>query len=110
MIDVSVGTRMVVVLGRGRLDVDPAWCVMKAADRRMPILVVAMGHPTTASQQRFVAQAVDRALELRVHLDAEMVADLSGLPTQVRSEDEVTIVAAGREERRIGSALAHQTS
>jgi len=105
VIDVSVGTRMVLVLGRGRLGLDPARCVAQAADRGVPLVVLGLGFPTTGHQQRFVTQAVDRAFELRVPMDAETVISLSGIPSRLEADDDVTIVAAGREERDIGSAI-----
>jgi hypothetical protein len=106
VIDVSLGTRMVLVLGRGRLGVDAARCVARAADHGVPLLVLAVGYPTTGRQQRFVAAAVDRAFELRVQMEAEMVPELSGISPRLRPEDDVMVVAAGREGRDIGSAVA----
>ena len=105
MIDVAVGTRMVLVLGRGRLRLDPARCVAQAADRGVPLVVLGLGFPTTGHQQGFVTQAVDRAFELRVPMDAELVMATAEIPERLRPDDDVTIVATGREERDIGSAI-----
>ncbi len=89
---------------------DAAGCVEDAADQRVAVLVLAVGYSITDPQRRFVAQALERALELNVRLDAEMIARASALSRYVRPEDDVMIVAAGREERRIGSVLAHHPS
>jgi hypothetical protein len=110
VIDVSVGTRIVLVLGRGRLGLHPGRRVAQAGDHGVPIVLLAVGYPTTHAQQRFVSDAVDRAFELRVALEAEMVPELSGLTARLRSEDDVRVVAAGREARQIGSALASEPS
>jgi hypothetical protein len=110
VIDVTTGTRVVVVLGRGRLDADPARFVERAAARRVPLHVKTVGYPVTRRQQTFVAEAIDRAFEVRVHLDASVVDDARWVSADLGPLDEVTIVAAGREERRIGSVLARLPS
>lgn len=110
MIDVTTGTRVVVVLGRGRLDADPARFVERAAARRVPLHVKTVGYPVTRRQQTFVAEAIDRAFEVRVHLDASVVDDARWVSADLGPLDEVTIVAAGHEERRIGSVLARLPS
>ena len=110
MIDVTTGARVVVVLGRGRLDADPARFVTEAAARGVPLHVKTMGYPVTRRQQVFVAEAIERAWGVRVHLDAAVVGDPGWESADLGPEDEITIVAAGREERRIGSALGRLPS
>jgi hypothetical protein len=110
VIDVTIGTRVVVVLGRGRLDADPARFVARAAARRVPLHVKTVGYPVTRRQQAFVAEAIERAWDVRVHIDAAVVGDRGWVSADLGPEDEITIVAAGREERRIGSALARLPS
>ena len=110
MIDVAVRDRIVVVLGRGRMDVDPALHVARAAGRGAHLLMLALGYPVSQHQQAFIARAIDEAFEARVHLDARIVGRLDELPSHVGAADDVTIVAAGRDERRIGSVLARLPS
>ena len=106
----TTGTSVVVVLGRGRLDADPAHFAARAAARRVRLRVLTLGYPVTGPQQAFVAKAVDRAFEVGVHLEASMVGDPDEVSADLGPLDEVTIVAAGREERRIGSVLARLPS
>ena len=110
MIDVAVRDRIVVVLGRGRMDVDPAVHVARAAGRGTPILMLALGYPVSQRQQAFITRAIDEALEARVRLDARIVARLDELAAHVGATDDVTVVAAGRDGRRIGSVLARLPS
>jgi hypothetical protein len=83
VIDVVVHDRVVLVVGRGHVDADPG---------------------------SYVAQAIDRAFEARAQLDARILARAGDLLHLVASTDEVTVVAAGRDERRIGSVLARLPS
>ena len=101
---------MVVVLGPGRTDVRPAAYVARAAERRLPLLVLAVGYPLSAEQQAFVTECIDRAFAGFVELDAQIVTAAEALGRHVAPSDEVTIVAAGRDERRIGSVLARLPS
>ncbi len=110
MIDVTVGTRLVVILGRRRLGVDADHCIGRAGELGASCLVLSVGYPATERQQRFVDEAVRRAFDRLVHLEAELVFDISGLRSRVELTDEVVIAAAGREERRIGSVLQPQGS
>ncbi|MGZ6545466.1 MAG: hypothetical protein ACXVEI_09170 [Actinomycetota bacterium] len=110
MIDVVVHDRIVVVLGRRPVDVDPAVHVARAARRRTPLLMLALGYPVSRHQQAFITRAIDEALEARVHLDAQIVVRPDELAAHVGATDDVTIVAAGRDERRIGSVLARLPS
>jgi len=105
VIDVTVTTRLVVVLGRGRLDVDAAPYVERAAERGVPLLVLTIGYPVSAAQGDFVAEAIDRAFDARVSLDAILLAEPAELATHVTSADEVA-VHAGRGRRRIASVVA----
>ena len=110
MIEVVVRDRIVVVLGRGWVDVDPAIHVARAAGRGTSLLMLALGYPVSPHQQAFIIRAIDEAFEARVHLDARIVGRLDELATLVGAADDVTIVAAGRDERRIGSVLARLPS
>ena len=110
MIDVAVRDRIVVVLGRGRADVEPSVHVARAAGRGTPLLMLTLGYPVNQHQQAFIERAIDSAFEARVHLDAQIVARPDELGDHVGATDDVTIVAAGRDERRIGSVLARLPS
>jgi hypothetical protein len=105
VIDVTVITRVVVVLGRGRLEVGAAPYVERAAERGVPLLVLTIGYPVSRPQGDFVAEAIDRAFDARVSLDAILLAEPAELATHLTIVDEVT-VHAGRDRRRIASALA----
>lgn len=110
MIDVVVRDRIVVVLGRGRMDADPVVHVARAARGSTPILMLALGYPVSPRQQAFITRAIDEALAARVRLDAQIVARLDELGAHVAATDDVTVVAAGRDTRRIGSILARLPS
>ena len=81
-----------------------------AAGRGTPLLMLALGYPVSQHQQAFITRAIDEAFEARVHLDARIVGRLDELASHVGAADDVTIVAAGRDERRIGSVLARLPS
>jgi hypothetical protein len=110
VIDVAVRDRIVVVLGRGRLDVEPTVHIARAAGRGTPLLMLALGYPVSPRQQAFITRAIDEAFDARVRLDARIVARLDELSTHVGATDDVTVVAAGRDERRIGSVLTRLPS
>ena len=110
MIDVVVRDRIVLVLGRGRMDTDPAVHVARAAGRRTPVLMLALGYPVSQRQQAFITRATGEALDARVRLDAQIIARLDDLAAHVGATDDVTVVAAGRDKRRIGSVLARLPS
>jgi hypothetical protein len=110
VIDVVVHERIVVVLGRERVTIDPAVHIARAAGRGRPLLVLTLGYPVTEHQQAFVIRAIDEAFGSRVRLDAQIVAGSDGLAAYVVATDDVTVVAAGRDERRIGSVLARLPS
>lgn len=105
MIDVTVGTRVVVVLGRGRLEAGVAPYVDRAAERGVPLVVLTIGYPVSQPQAEFVAEAIDRAFDARVVLDAILLAEPAELATHLTTADEVT-VHAGRDQRRIASVVA----
>lgn len=110
MIDVVVRERIVVVLGRGRVDLDPRILIARAADCRIPVVVLTLGYPVIQRQQAFITGAIEGAFQERVELAAHVVARPDGLAAHVGARDDVMIVAAGRDERRIGSALARLPS
>jgi hypothetical protein len=110
VIDVVVRDRIVVVMGRGRVDVDPTVHIASAAGRGTPLLILTLGYPVSQRQQAFIRRAIDEAFQARVHLDARIVARPDGLADHVGATDDVTIVAAGRDGRRIGSVLARLPS
>ena len=110
MIDVVVHDRVVLVVGRGHVDADPAVHVARAADRGVPLLMLTLGYPVSERQRSYVERAIDRAFEVRAQLDARILARAADLADLVATTDEVTVVAAGRDERRIGSVLARLPS
>lgn len=71
----------------------------------MPIVLVSLGYPVSASRADLVRDAVGLARELGLWLDAVLVTSTSELPALVEDGDRVTIVAKGRERRRIERAL-----
>ena len=73
MIDVAVHDRTVIVLGRGRVDVDPVVHIARAAGRGTPLVMLALGYPVSRRQQAFITRAIDEAFAARVHLDARIV-------------------------------------
>jgi hypothetical protein len=105
VIDVTVSTRVVVVLGRGRLEVGAAPYVKRAAERGVPLLVLTIGYPVSRPQGDFVAEAIDRAFDARVFLDALVVPEPAELATDLTTADEVSL-HAGRDRRRIASVVA----
>lgn len=110
MIEVTVGTRLAVVLGRGGIDVRADPYVDRAAERGLPLLVLTVGYPASAAQQEFVAEAIGRAVEARVFLDTILLPGPAELVTHLTLQDEVTVHADRRERRRIASALARLRS
>jgi hypothetical protein len=110
VIEVTVGTRLVVVLGRGRLEVSAVPYVERAAERDIPLVVLTIGYPVSTAQQGFVAEAIDRAFGARVDLDAILVPDPAELTTHLTLEDEVTVHADSSDRRRIASVLARLRS
>lgn len=110
MIDVVVRERIVVIVGQGRADIDPGIYVARAAGRGIPLLMLTLGYPVSRRQQAFITRAIDEAFETRVGLAAQVVSRPDELIVHIDAKDEVTIVAAGRDERRIGSILARLPS
>jgi hypothetical protein len=110
VIGMGSGPRMVLVLGRGLSAVSPSACVERAAERGIPLVLLAVGYPVSAEQRAFVMEAIERAFDARVHLDAEIVLEAAALEHYVASADEVTVVAAGGDMRRIGLILARLPS
>jgi len=97
-------------MGRGRVDVDPTVHIARAAGRGSPLLILTLGYPVSERQQAFIRRAIDEAFQARVHLVARIVARPNGLADHVGATDDVMIVAAGRDGRRIGSVLARLPS
>lgn len=110
MIEVVVRDRIVVVLGRGRVEAGQTVHIARAAGRGTTLLMLTLGYPVSERQQVFITRAIDEAFEARVGLDAQIVARPDRLADHVGAKDDVTIVAAGRDERRIGSILARLPS
>ncbi len=108
MIGVAVDTRMVVVLGREPGDAKTADWVAHAAQREIPLLLLAVGYPLTGDQEALVADAIDRAFDLRVHLDAVLVPGRPELVAHLLPGDDVVVAATRREARRIDAALARR--
>ncbi len=92
------------------MDADPAVHVTRASDRGVPLLMLTLGHRVNERQRSYIARAIDRAFEARVQLDARILARAADLADLIVATDEVTVVAAGRDERRIGSVLARLPS
>jgi hypothetical protein len=101
---------VVLVVGRGQTDADTAVHVTRASDRGVPLLMLTLGYPVNERQRSYIARAIDRAFEARAQLDARILARAADLADLVAATDEVTVVAAGRDERRIGSVLARLPS
>jgi nucleotide-binding universal stress UspA family protein len=96
--------RRVLVLGRSpAYDIDRL--LTDAASSGDDIVMLCVGYPQTAEQERFISTSVDRAFELRVRLVAELVPTVHSLGRFVEPADRLTIVAEGSERRRLERAL-----
>jgi hypothetical protein len=107
---VTVQERLVVVLGQQPGEKDVSRWVERAAERRVPLVVLSVGYPPSDSQQRLVAEAIDQAFLLGVRLEAVLVSTRALLPLHLQPGDDIQVVAAPREGRRIGSALGREGS
>jgi hypothetical protein len=96
--------RKVFVLGReATLDVEVTARAAVAA--RAQLVLLSLGYPVSAHQAGVVGEARGLAEELRLWLDAVLVTSPKQLSDLVGDDDEVTIIASGRERRRIERAL-----
>jgi Ca2+-transporting ATPase len=94
----------VFVLGReATLDVEVATRAIGAAGGHLVLL--SLGYPVSPNQAGVVGEAVSLAEELRLCLDAVLVTSPKQLADLVGDDDQVTIIASGRERRRIERAL-----
>lgn len=105
MIDVTVRTRMVVVVGRGPIPIEPAELVGRAAEQATPLVVLAVGGTLSRAQEEFVERAIDAAFDARVELDTAWVPRPEELLTHVASDEHVTLLVSSRERRRIRRTL-----
>jgi hypothetical protein len=98
------GRRDVFVLGRGAtLDVEAAAQAASAAGAQLVLL--SWGHPVSAHQARVVEDALGLAGKLPLWLDVVLVTGSKQLADLTQDDDEVTILASGRERRAIEHAL-----
>src|SRR5262245_45157732 len=97
-------SRRVFILGRrAELDVASVAETVRVASRELVLLSV--GHPPASGQDAIVGQALDLADRLRLWLDASLVTSPKELAGLVRVDYDVSILATGRERRRIERAL-----
>ena len=106
MISVGVRTRVVVVLSHRIGDSAAFGFIDRAARCDIPLVILSVGYPQSSAQQRFIGDAVHHAFGANVHLDAILVSDASALPGHIEPGDDVSVVASGRQGRRIAASLA----
>lgn len=93
------------VLGQRIGDTTAFGFIDRAAGRDIPAVILSVGYPQSSAQRRFVAEAVDHAFGAKVHLDAILVSDASALSRHLEPGDDVSVVASGRQGRRIATSL-----
>ena len=105
MIDVGIGTRKVVVVGRdpGPVETEP-W-VDDAADRAVPLLLLTVGYPVSAEQAQLVASLIDEAFDRGVRFEAVMVSGRAGLAGHLLPDDDLVVAARGRERRQLEAVV-----
>jgi len=90
--------RIVIVLGRAkRVDLKPL--VDRAWKERVPLVVINLGFPLTASQQKVVDASLEAAGTGAIALDAMIAYDARQAVSFLHEGDEV-LYAASRAERR----------
>lgn len=105
MIDVGIGTRKVVVVGRDPGPVETGPWIEDAAGRAVPLLLLTVGYPVSADQARLVASLIEEAFDRGVRLEAVMVSARAGLATHLLPDDDVIVTARGRERRGLDAAV-----
>jgi K+-sensing histidine kinase KdpD len=104
VLDVAAATRRVFVLGRdSSLDVERE--ARRAAAEGGELVLVTVGYPITDSQDDAVREAVRLAGELRFQLDAVLATTPEQAAREITRADEVTVVAGGRERKRLERAV-----
>lgn len=100
----SATRRRVFILGRkGTFDVGTE--VRRAAADGAELVLLSVGYPVTAEQSSAVEEGARLAVELRLPFDAALVMNREGLAKHVRSADQVTVVAVGRERKVLEHSL-----
>ena len=107
VIEVVVRDRIVVVMGRGRVDVDPTVHVARAAIG-VRLLMLTLGYPVSQRQQAFISGRSTKRSK-RASTWTRDRRRPTGSPTTWR-DGRRHVVAAGRDGRRIGSVLARLPS
>ncbi|MGZ4105306.1 MAG: hypothetical protein ACXVP8_08585 [Actinomycetota bacterium] len=104
MMTIVTGHRTVLVLGRHPAVDLGAWFAA-AKEAAGDLLILAVGFPLTAEQQRAVNDAVAMAVDTGVWLEARIAYRARDVSSFVHRDDRVHVFAAGKEERTIGRAL-----
>lgn len=99
--------RRVFVLGRDAiLDLEPVARLVVAEGAQLVLLSV--GYPLAPAQSTVVEDALLLADSLRLWLDLMLVASREEITELLHEDDEVTIVACGRERRRFVQAIGER--
>ena len=110
MIDVGIGTRKVVVVGRDPGPVEAGPWVDDAADRAVPLLLLTVGYPVSADQAQLVASLIDEAFDRGVRFEAVMVSGRAGLAGHLLPDDDLVVAARGRERRQLEAVVKRPAS
>jgi nucleotide-binding universal stress UspA family protein len=96
--------RRVFVLGReATFDVDPV--AKRVVAEGAELVLLSLGYPVTPGQEAVVGDALRLANELRLWLDTVLVTSPEEAAEYVRADDEVTLLASGRERKRLERVL-----
>jgi hypothetical protein len=101
VIDVGIGTRKVVVVGRDPGPVEAGPWIEDAAGRAVPLLLLTVGYPVSTGQGHLVSTLVDEAFDRRVAFEAVLVPGRARLAAHLRPGDDVVVAALGRERRQL---------
>ncbi len=92
--------RLVIVLGRGKkIDLKPL--VDRAWKERIPLVIINLGFPLTASQQKVVDAALEAAGTGVIALDAMIAYDARQAVAFLHEGDDVVFAAARSERKEI---------
>jgi nucleotide-binding universal stress UspA family protein len=96
--------RKVFVLGR-RAALDVETVARRVVAEGVELVLLSLGFPVSAAQAAVVGDALRLADELRLWLDTALLTTPDQLGEFVRPDDEVTILASGRERTRLERAF-----
>ena len=101
--------RRVLVLGReAALDVDDA--IQGAIADEVQLVLLSVGYPVSVDQDAIVQQAVRLAHDLHAPIEAVLVPSAKDLLASIGDAEQVSIVAAGADQRHLGRILGSLAS